>query len=209
MNCGLEVIPSVKITLVVNCTNPPCYKENALLSYRWRLFLETNTTNESWSELHQLQTIVGTKLNSTYFMIIPNMIVPGRNYRVIVHLDNLNDETSKGFSVWLFKASTIPSGGTCVANRSSGLAVETIFTLACTNWDDPNSPLLYEFVLPLAAGLSAILSYGYSTVAEMILPPGDPLKNYSLTIDAIVTSSTGSRSNTSLTVQVSEALAVL
>lgn len=188
------------MVLVSNCTNPPCFKESAELSYRWSLFL----LNASWSEeVQQLQTITGTVLNTTYLVINPHTLVPDRHYRLTVDLENVNVDNSNGFAVWLFKTSTVPTGGTCTANTSSGVAVKTTFTVDCTNWDDPNMPLLYEFTLPLADGLSTILSYGYTTAAELILPPGDLLKNYTLTIEAVITSSTGSKASTLINVQVS------
>ena len=200
MNCGLEVLPNVKATFVANCTNSPCYTKSALLSYHWRLFQETN---EAWSELHQMQEIRGTRANSNFFTINPDAIIPGRKYRLTIDVENMNDDSSKGFSAWLFKCSTIPFGGSCTASKSSGVAIQTVFTLKCANWNDPNTPLLYEFLLPLAEGLSAILSYSYSTATEIVLPPGEFVKNYSLTIEAVVANSIGSSSSNSLTIQVS------
>ena len=200
MNCGLEVLPNVKATFVANCTNSPCYTKSALLSYHWRLFQETN---ESWSELHQMQEIRGTRANSNFFTINPDAIIPGRKYRLTIDVENMNDDSSKGFSAWLFESSTIPFGGSCTANKLSGVAIQTVFTLKCANWNDPNTPLLYEFLLPLAEGLSAILSYSYTSATEIMLPPGEFVKNYSLTIDVVVASSIGSSSSTSLTMQVS------
>ena len=201
-NCGSEVIPATRVVLVSNCTNSPCYKESAELRYQWSLFSQTNPLNSSWSEVHQLQTMTGTALNTSNLVINPSTLVPGRNYRLTVDLKNVNDEDANGFAVWLFKTSAIPAGGTCTANTSSGVAVDTTFLLHCTNWHDPNEPLLYEFVLPLADGLSTILSYGYSTAVEVILPPGDPMEGYTLTMETLVTSSIGSRANTSINVKV-------
>ena len=200
MNCGLEVLPNVKATFVANCTNSPCYTKSALLSYHWRLFQETN---EAWSELHQMQEIRGTRANSNFFTINPDAIIPGKKYRLTIDVENINDGSSKGFSAWLFKSSTIPFGGSCTASKSSGVAIQTVFTLKCANWNDTNTPLLYEFLIPLAEGLSAILSYSFSTATEIVLPPGEFVKNYSLTIEAVVANSIGSSSSTSLTIQVS------
>ena len=202
MNCRSEVIPAVRVVLVSNCTNSPCFKESAELKYKWSLFSQTNPLDSSWSEVHQMQTITATSLNTSNLVVKPNTLIVGRDYRLTVDLENANGEDSNGFAVWLFKTSTIPAGGTCTANASSGVAVDTAFTLSCANWYDPNSPLLYELVLPLANGLSTILSYGYSTVIEVILPPGDPMQNYTLTIEALITSSIGSRANTSINVKV-------
>lgn len=190
------------MVLVSNCTNSPCYKETAELRYQWSLYLQTNPLHSSWSEVHQLQTITGTALNASNLVINPSTLVPGQDYRLTVNLEDVNDEDANGFAVWLFKTSAIPAGGTCTANTSSGVAIDTTFILHCTNWDDPNEPLLYEFVLPLADGLSTILSYGYSTAVEVILPPGDPMENYTLTLETVVTSSIGSRANASINVKV-------
>ena len=203
VNCGSEVIPAVKTILVSNCSNPPCFKESAELSYRWSLFLQTNPLNVSWS-VQQLQNMAGTALITPDLVISPHALVPDRNYRLTVDLENVNADNSNGFAVWLFKTSTVPTGGTCTGNTSSGVGVKTTFTLDCTNWDDPNTPLLYEFILPLADGLTAILSYGYATAVKLILPPGDPLRNYTLTIEVVITSSIGSKADTSTNIQVSE-----
>ena len=203
MNCGSEVIPAVRVALASNCTNSPCFGESVKLRYQWSLFSQTNPLNSSWSEVHQLQTITGTMLNTSNLVINPRTLVPGQDYRLTVDIENVNGEDSNGFAVWLFKTSTIPADGTCTANTSSGVAVDTAFTLFCANWYDPNAPLLYEFVLPLADGLSTILSYGYSTTVELILPPGDPMENYTLTIETVISSSIGSRANTCIDVKVS------
>ena len=191
------------MVLVSNCTNSPCYKESAELRYQWSLFLQTNSLNSSWSEVHQLQAITGTALNASNLVINPSTLVPGRDYRLTVDLEDVNDENAHGFAIWLFKTIAIPASGACSANSSSGVAVDTTFILYCTNWHDPNEPLLYEFVLPLADGLSTILSYGYSAAVEIILPPGDPMENYTLAMETVVTSSIGSRANASVNVKVS------
>ena len=91
---------------------------------------------------------------------------------------------------------------TCNANPSSGVAVETSFTLSCANSHDLNTSLLYDYTLHFAEGLTAILWNGYSSNVEVVLPPGDPLKNNSLKIHVGATSPTGSKGNTSLDVQV-------
>ena len=203
MNCGFKVNPTVKVTLTSNCTNPPCHKENVQLIYQWTLFIQS-TLNASWTRVDQLESVARTTLNSSSLVINPNTLLPGRNYRLKVALDNAKGESSSGFSVWRFTTFSIPSGGVCTANLSTGVAVQETFTLTCTGWQGPNQPLLYEFMIALAQGTSTILSYGYSSVAEITLPPGDPLKNYSLTIDVYIIGSMGSRTKTTIKVQVGE-----
>ena len=146
---------------------------------------------------HNLTTLADTREmvvsdlqeGTTYQVSVSGFTVKGRG--VQSNPVNVTTDKSRG-------AETI----TCNANPSSGVAVETAFTLSCANWHDPNTPLIFDFTLPLAKGLSTILWYGYSNNADIVLPPGDPLKNNSLTIHVSETSPTGSRGNTSLDVQV-------
>ena len=97
---------------------------------------------------------------------------------------------------------SVASGGVCTVNPPSGVAVEQTFIFACDNWADGNKLLLYEFMITTAQGLTTILSYGYLSTAELILPPGDPSKNYYLTIEVHIINPTGSRAKTSIDVQV-------
>ena len=136
--------------------------------------------------------VTGLRRNTTYQVSISGFTVKGSGV-----LSSPIDVTTD--------ASITTETVTCTANPSSGVAVKTNFTLDCTHWNDPNTPLLYEFMLHLADGLSTILWYGYSTNTEMMLPPGDPLKNNSLTIKIGVTSTTGLRTNALLDIQVCEA----
>ena len=127
--------------LVSKCSNHPYFKESTELRYRWSLFLQTNPLNDSWSEIHQLQTITGTALNTANLVIRAHTLIPGRHYRLTVQVENVNSVNSNGFAVWLFKTGTVPAGGTCTANTSSGIAVATAFTVDCINWGKTNTQL--------------------------------------------------------------------
>ena len=191
------------MSVTSNCTNPSCHKENVQLIYSWTSFIQS-TLNSSWTRVEELKKMTRTALNSSSLVVYPNMLLPGRNYRLEVALDNVKGESSRGFSVWRFTTFSVPRGGVCSVNTPSGVAMQETFTLSCTGWEGPNQPFLYEFMVTLAQGTSTILSYGYSSVAEVILPPGDPSKNYSLTIDVYIISSTGSRAKTAIEVRVGE-----
>jgi len=127
--------------------------------------------------------------NTTYQVFTSGFTVKGRG--VQSNPVNVTTDKSRGSDAI-----------TCDAKPSSGVAVETTFALSCANWHDLNTPRLYDLTLPLAKGLTTILWYGYSANAEVVLPPGDPLKNNSLTIHVGATSPTGSKENSSTDVQV-------
>ena len=154
------------------------------------VMLNSNVVNNLTASAETREMVVSDLQESTTYQVsISGFTVKGRG--VQSNPINVTTDKSRG-------TETI----TCNANPSSGVAVETSFILSCANWHDPNTPLLYDFTLPLAKGLSTILWYGYSTSADVVLPPGDPLKNNSLTIFVGATSPTGSKENTSLDVQV-------
>ena len=169
---------------------PADLRNGIILGYRVIVMLNSSVKC-NLTALADKREMVVTDLqeSTTYQVSVAGFTVKGRG--VQSNPVNVTTDKSKG-------TGTI----TCNANPSSGVAVETTFTLSCTNWHDLNTPLLYDFMLPLAEGLTTILWYGYSSNAEVVLPPGDPLKNNSLTIHVDATSPIGSKENTSLDVQV-------
>ncbi len=167
---------------------PVDLQNGIILGYRLIVVLNSSvernlTVSPNMSEM----VVTNLRRNTTYQVSVSGFTVKGRGEQSTPISVTTDDSTETLI---------------CNVNPLSGVAVETNFTFDCSKWDDPNKPLVYEFMLPLADGLSTILWYGYSTTTKIKLPPGDPLKNKSLTIKAAVTSSTGSKSNTSLDIQV-------
>lgn len=171
-------------SIPVNLQNGP------IMGYHVIVMLNSSVVRNVTASSNTSEMVVtGIQRNTTYQVSISGFTVKGSGVQS-TPIDVTTDA--------LITTETV----TCTANPSSGVAIETSFTLDCTHWNDPNMPLLYEFMLPLADGLSTILWYGYSTNTEIMLPPGDPLKNNSLTIKVGVTRSTGSRTDASLDIQV-------
>ena len=184
----------------MNCTNSLCLSKNVQLRYRWTLFIQS-PSNELWTRVDH-ESMAETPLNSSSLVIQPNALITGRNYYLNASMDNSMDGSSSGFSLWRFTTMSVPSGGVCTVNPRSGVAVEQTFTFACANWASGQQPLLYEFMMYTVQGLTTILSYGYLSTAELILPPGDPSKDYHLKIVVYIISPTGSRAKTTIDVQV-------
>jgi len=169
---------------------PVDFQNGIILGYRVIVIRNSNIISNLIASAETRDMVISDLQESTTYQVsISGFTVKGRG----VQSNPVNVTTYKSRGT-----ETI----TCNANPSSGVAVETSFTLSCTNWHDLNTPLLYDYMLPSAEGLTTILWYGYSSHAEVVLPPGDPLKNNSLTIHIGATSPTGSQENTSLDVQV-------
>ena len=169
----------------------PVYLQNGIiLGYHVIVMLNSSVKRNLTASVDIREMVVSDLQESTTYQVsISGFTVKGRG----VQSNPVNVTTDKYRG-----AETI----TCNANPSSGVAVETSFTLSCANGHDLNALLLYDLTLPLAEGLTTILWYGYSSNLEVVLPPGDPLKNNSLTTHVSATSPTGSKENTSLDVQV-------
>ena len=169
---------------------PVDFQNGIILGYHVIVMLNSSVKS-NLTALADTREIVVSDLqeSTTYQVSISGFTVKGRG--VQSNLVNATTDKYRG-------TETIA----CNANPSSGVAVETLFTLSCANSHDLNTPLLYDYTLQLAEGLTTILWYGYSSNVEVVLPPGDPLKNNSLKIHVGTTSPTGSKENTSLDVQV-------
>ena len=145
--------------------------------------------------------LASTPLNSPSLVINANTLIPGRRYCLNASIANFVDSCS-GFSKWCFATTVIPTGGSCTANPLSGVSLQQYFVFSCTSWEDENQPLLYEFMTTTVQGLVTTLSYGYLPVVEMTLPPGEASKNYFLTVDVFITSTSGSRTKATISLQV-------
>ena len=169
----------------------PVYLQNGIiLGYHVIVMLNSSVKRNLTASVDIREMVVSDLQESTTYQVsISGFTVKGRG----VQSNPVNVTTDK-----YRRTETIA----CNANPSSGVAVETSFSLSCANWHDLNTPLLYDCTLHLAEGLTTILWYGYSSNVEVLLPPGDSLKNNSLKIHVGATSSTGSKETTSLDVQV-------
>ena len=169
----------------------PVYLQNGIiLGYHVIVMLNSSVKRNLTASVDIREMVVSDLQESTTYQVsISGFTVKGRG----VQSNPVNVTTDKYRG-----AETI----TCNANPSSGVAVKTSFTLSCANWPDLNTPLFYDYTLYLGEGLITILWYGYSSNVEVLLPPGDSLKNNSLKIHVGATSSTGSKETTSLDVQV-------
>lgn len=183
----------------MNCTNSPCHSKNAHLRRQWTLSIQ-NPSDGSWTTVNH-DILASTPLNSPSLVINANTLIPGRRYCLNASIANFVDSCS-GFSKWCFATTVIPTGGSCTANPLSGVSLQQYFVFSCTSWEDENQPLLYEFMTTTVQGLVTTLSYGYLPVVEMTLPPGEASKNYFLTVDVFITSTSGSRTKATISLQV-------
>jgi len=50
-----------------------------------------------------------------------------------------------GVSFLDFELNTAPAGGSCTVSPLSGVSMQTLFTVSCTDWNDVDGVLAYQF----------------------------------------------------------------
>ena len=98
-----------------------------------------------------------------------------------------------------------PTRGTCSITPSSGISLESYFTLSCVNWTSDSTPLSYRFQYRLKNGMYTVLYHGVNnSIVTLGIPPGNNAENYTIRLNVVVTDNFGiSASPVNLTVQVS------
>lgn len=154
-----------------------------------------------WKQSNDLHLMTSTLPNSSRIVIKENSLNSGMNYRLVLVS---NADGFAGISVYDFSTSLPPTGGKCTIEPSLGIALRTYFSLSCSGWTSPNTPLSYQFQLQLYNGLTSVLYHGLNTSVQSLLPStGDLSQNFTWKLNATVTDSNGaSATYANLSVQV-------
>lgn len=171
---------SNKLRVTSDCPNSPC---NGSV-YEWRLKRFSDESN-TWTDIPILPNMTSTGVNATNMIIKKNSLQSESKYSLTLFVTPL--EGAVGFAEFQFQTAGKPHSGYCSASVSEGVASETDFIFRCFEWQDTNTPLIYEFRLgdaPISSGRS---SESFSTV----LPAGSPEKDYQLQININIKNSVG------------------
>lgn len=52
---------------------------------------------------------------------------------------------ANGVSFLDFELNTAPEGGSCTVSPLTGVSMQTLFTISCTDWNDVDGVLTYQF----------------------------------------------------------------
>ena len=198
INCGLTVIPTVKLSIETICQGSQC---SAIISYDWVLYEKGSNISAVWRRRPGLQLIASTPPNSSVVVIKENSLVAGRNYRLAVFVETADGLT--GMSAYNISTASLPSEGECSIKPASGISLETNFTLSCSGWKSNSEPLTYHFEYQLNNGLNSVIYHGLKSSVVAQLPSGVPSDNYALSFTVTVTdTNSASAPVVNLTVQV-------
>ena len=189
INCGIKVIPSVKLSTESICEGSQC---SNITSYNWVLYEQGETvSNDSglWRTRSDLQLMASTPLNSSVIVIKEDSLVGGKNYRLAVFVGTAAGHS--GMSAYDISTAFHPSGGECSIKPASGISLETNFTLSCSGWKSNSEQLTYRFQYQLHNGINNVIYHGMNNLVVSQLPSGALSDNYTLNVTATVSDKDG------------------
>lgn len=187
-NCGSKVL--LKKPIILSVKDSPANTTNVTVDYNWKIALSR----------HHHVTRRAAVTENKKFVISPTDLQPNQTYVV-----SLEAEVNKTMikSEYSFRTDDVPVGGRCEISPPSGKVIETSFQIKCSNWEDQDSPLWYEYFYNDVSSGSLLMAYGWQSYSPpLYLPPGDPSSNFTLNVRVDIVDTLGSRRQVPLTVQV-------
>ena len=200
VNCGLKVVPQVKLSIQSQCQGSLC---SNISSYEWILYEQSSSSanNGIWIRTQHLQLITDTPVGSSNIVIKKGSLSGRTNYRLALFVQTTAG--LPGMSAYDISTTSAPTGGTCTITPSSGISLKTDFNLTCSNWKSDSIPLSYQFQHQLENGLYSMLFHGFNNTVSSWLPPGNLSENFTVKVKVIITDYVGaSAAVTNLSVQV-------
>ena len=121
------------------CTTAPL---NRTLSYSWSF--SSDLIAPSLLPDLTLSANLGAPANTASLVLLPNLLVPGE-YRVTLLVNDpsaqnvVAGQVTQATASVLISVSAPPQPGECVLSPSAGEASTTLFTYACSGWNEPQS----------------------------------------------------------------------
>ena len=201
INCLPKISPSVRLSVSSECQGLQCFQ---ISSYEWILYQRyEGNASTAWQRKHNLELITSTPLNASNIVINGGSLAAGNKYRLALFITTTDG--LRAMSAYDISTALPPTRGTCSITPSSGISLESYFTLSCVNWTSDSTPLSYRFQYRLKNGMYTVLYHGVNnSIATLGIPPGNNAENYNIRLNVVVTDNFGiSASPVNLTAQVS------
>ncbi|XP_035660150.1 polycystic kidney disease protein 1-like 2 [Branchiostoma floridae] len=203
-NCDVRVNPSERLVLESDCTN--CAAGDSL-TYVWSL--TPGSLTETVQQLDWARTTTGS---TTYSLGIKSGTFQGaETYTARVEVSRAG---VTGFSEFAFTTNTPPAAGTCQVSPREGVELTSLFSIQCSGFQDPDTPLMYEF--SYLTGGEAIASFSTTEQDDFVIlgtspepalegqtfPAGLASRNYAVTVRVTARDSLGAETAVTLSVTV-------
>ena len=147
-----------------------------------------------------MQQLISTRLSSTALVSYARILAPGVLYKFVLTAQRQGGHP--GYSEYQFTTNSPPVEGTCDVSPASGITLTTKFTFTCTDWQDPDLPLKYEFIYFTNNDLLNVVYQGVQTRKQMNLPAGYEANNFTLDFRVRVIDMIGAFTEVKIPVQV-------
>ncbi|XP_031571396.1 uncharacterized protein LOC116305596 isoform X3 [Actinia tenebrosa] len=197
INCGHKVSTNLRMTVEAVCKGLTC---KAIQSHNWVLYTNIashNVTVPKWQKVDDLEEKSLTDLDSH------SIVIKGRLNENFNALENdaeyklVGEVLLKDGSVerdqMTFITNSPPQGGYCMADPEIGTAVTTEFYVQCDEFKDDDLPLQFEFRYHTNTGM-IVIEKTFSNHIITRLPLGDPVADYIVPIEVLVSDSFGGSS---------------
>ncbi|RMX54592.1 hypothetical protein pdam_00023671 [Pocillopora damicornis] len=200
INCLPKISPSVRLSVSSECQGLQCFQ---ISSYEWILYQRyEGNASTAWQRKYDLELITSTPLNASNIVINGGSLAAGNKYRLALFITTTDG--LRAMSAYDISTALPPTRGTCSITPSSGISLESYFTLSCVNWTSDSTPLSYRFQYRLKNGMYTVLYHGVNnSIVTLGIPPGNNAENYNIRLNVVVTDNFGiSASPVNLTAQV-------
>ena len=177
-NCDAKLNPSRRLALKRLCSGSSCGRG---ISYRWSLFKASNNDPSSkpkWFQIGNLRDKISTRLTSRRIVTYPSVLEPDKRYKFVLTAKRRGGYP--GYSEYQVTTNSPPSVGNCQVSPQSGITLVTEFTFTCSNWQDEDLPLQYEFVYFTNKDLLNVVYKGQQSSKFTKLPVGDKANNFTI-----------------------------
>ncbi|XP_068717189.1 polycystin-1-like protein 2 [Montipora capricornis] len=193
INCEETVSVSTRLALQTSCAGYAC--ETA--RYKWLLISLDPLGNETNEVLTPDMTLTG--LNLPGIIIKENKLAAGNlTYRLKVI--TTQDDGPAGIAAYQFTMNAPPVGGSCTVKPLRGRALNKSFDFQCSDWQDRDKPLTYQFAYKTGDGLYTVVSFGRVAQARTVLPQGRKDEDFVIEFDITIKDSLSAETTVTLRV---------
>ena len=198
-NCNAKLNPSGRMALQGMCAGSSCHGN---LVFEWTVLKDLgNSSNSSqWTEVLEIHELISTRVSSKSLVTRPGVLTPDTRYKFILTAQRPGG--NRGYSEYHVTSNSPPVGGVCNVSQTLGVTLTTEFTFRCTNWQDPDLRLQYEFLYLTNDSLLNVAYKGVKTSVTTKLPAGESKNNFTIDFRVRVIDILGAYSEVRTPVQV-------
>ncbi|XP_041370581.1 polycystic kidney disease protein 1-like 2 isoform X2 [Gigantopelta aegis] len=195
-NCGEVVAPAKLLALEMDCEN--CGSDDVrLMKQMWKLSSQKDGVIpfSVWVP----KSLTGNRKKSLVLQAGTLNISNVYQFEVEGHAKN----NMVGTAVYKFVTNSPPRGRSCFITPASGRALVTHFTVTCSGYHDPHTPLMYTIYLKQKGLSDTLLYHGYeSTIRFITLPEGSEELGFKQTLIVSISDSFETSTDYPISVQV-------